>query len=56
MNLYNHMVGTLSEKSTSCSRYKPGRAMNRHVYYTKFAKDHFYYSALLLCICNQYGN
>ena len=26
------------------------------IYYSKFAKDHFFYSVLLLCICNKYGN
>jgi len=24
------------------------------VYYSKFAKDHFFYSVLHLCICNKY--
>jgi hypothetical protein len=23
------------------------------IYFSKFAKDHFFYSALLLCICNE---
>jgi len=27
-----------------------------HVYYSTFAKDNFYYSVLLLCICNKYDN
>ena len=26
------------------------------IYYSNFAKDHFFYSVLLLCICNKYGN
>ena len=26
------------------------------IYYSKFAKDHFFYSVLLLCICNTYEN
>jgi hypothetical protein len=26
------------------------------IHYSKFAKDHFFYSALLVCICNKFEN
>jgi len=31
-----------------------GEHIRECIYYSKFAKDHFFYSVLLLCICNKY--
>jgi len=49
---------SVSDKNEDCF-VKQGKLhlhANAVIYYSKFAKDHFFYSVLLLCICNQYEN
>ena len=66
LHIFNPFVGPseIMFGSTQCGKLpntmrhiiKANQKTEYFVYYSKFAKDHYFYSALQLCICNRYEN